>query len=583
MKLKRFWSDYLVALFLIAAFLFFIIVGEDSYIAVHDNLDLFIPQFQMMKTEGTFFAHGAGSGFLHGISRDVFASEFSLGTVFYMIMPCFYAYVCNYIAKILIGYISGRLLAKELLGDATEKYHHLINLCAFAYGCINFFPCFGIAFASIPLVVFLLLKIERTRQGETKQLVLWYLALWAYPFISYFSYIGFFILAYMVIALVWISIAKKKFDLRMLIALFVLGIGYVCFEYRLFAMMLLSDEVNIRSTMVLSDFTFGQAMHEMWDVFVNNSFHADALTKGLVMPVCMLYFVVSNIYFVVKRKWNEIFKSPFNLIILILIFDSFIYGMYTFKPMRDLVETLVPPLSGFQFDRTSFFNPFLWVCALFCVCKRIMDIDRLPTVKYIVSLVLCFTYILTILYTPTRYNDLRTTAVNMLKSRVFDNSIDDFSYREFYNTSVFEKAKADIGYDGEWSVAYGLYPAQLEYSAINTLDGYLGFYSQEYKEEFRKIIAPALDRREASRIYFDDWGARAYLYSGDEDSVVRAYKSFVPESNDLYIDVDAFKALDGTYIFSRFELSGDAVDKLTLRGVYGELTDAYMLYVYEVK
>lgn len=75
----------------------------------------------------------------------------------------------------------------------------------------------------------------------------------------------------------------------------------------------------------------------------------------------------------------------------------------------------------------------------------------------------------------------------------------DLTYREFYSTDLFEKAKEDIGYCGQWSVAYGFYPAILEYNDIATLDGYLGFYSQNYKEEFRKMIAPALDRVEESR------------------------------------------------------------------------------------
>ena len=59
--------------------------------------------------------------------------------------------------------------------------------------------------------------------------------------------------------------------------------------------------------------------------------------------------------------------------------------------------------------------------------------------------------------------------------------------------------KEDIGYEGEWSAAYGLHPAVLEYNGIATLDGYLGFYPQSYKEDFRRIIAPALERVEASR------------------------------------------------------------------------------------
>ena len=60
---------------------------------------------------------------------------------------------------------------------------------------------------------------------------------------------------------------------------------------------------------------------------------------------------------------------------------------------------------------------------------------------------------------------------------------------------------------------------------------------------------------EESRDYFDTWGARAYLYSGTELSIVNASRSYEREDKDIYIDGEAFKALGGEYLFSRIELS----------------------------
>ena len=144
-----------------------------------------------------------------------------------------------------------------------------------------------------------------------------------------------------------------------------------------------------------------------------------------------------------------------------------------------------------------------------------------------------------------------TTCYNKLYEYRHGTEVDAYNYEQFYAVELFERIKEDIGYDGEWSVAYGLHPAVLEYNDIATLDGYLGFYSQQYKEDFRKIIAPALKRVEASRIYYDDWGARVYLYSGTDDSVVSSAKTVYATDSTLYIDTEAFKDLGGTYIFSR--------------------------------
>ena len=105
------------------------------------------------------------------------------------------------------------------------------------------------------------------------------------------------------------------------------------------------------------------------------------------------------------------------------------------------------------------------------------------------------------------------------------NKLDDLNYREFYSKELFSDVKKEIGYkEGEWSVAYGMHPAILEYNGISTLDGYLGFYPQSYKEEFRKVIAPALSQNPDSAAYFDDWGARCYLYSGTDATIVMATK-----------------------------------------------------------
>ncbi len=181
---------------------------------------------------------------------------------------------------------------------------------------------------------------------------------------------------------------------------------------------------------------------------------------------------------------------------------------------------------------------------------------------------------------PSRYNDLFFTCKNKALELLKGKEADEMNFQEFYSCELFESIKQDIGYAGEWSAAYGFHPAVLEYNGIATLDGYLGFYPQSYKEDFRRIIAPALERVEASRVYYDDWGARAYLYSGTDLSVVSQFKSFTVEDKDIYIDVRAFEELGGSYIFSRFELSNAEEAGLYLVKAYEPEEAPYAVYVY---
>lgn len=570
--LTKYWFLFPITGFLVLTAGVFFGYGEHSYIAVHDNMDLFLAQYQMLKNTGSFWKHGVDVPFLGGISRDNLPSELSLYSMLYMIFPTYIAYVLGIIGKIILGMFSFRLLAKEVYPDRYMMYRPVVYMVGFAYGIIWFFPAFGFAFASIPLCVFLLIKIYR-QPG-----IWWYLALFAYPLVSYFSYHGIFILGYLVLAIVWISIRDRKVAKPLIGALFVLAAGYVVCEYRLFGQMLLSDEVTIRSTLVNPSLSLAEVAGEAVTVWKEGIFHAEDVHNKIILPICVIYFVGQNVVYLIKKQGKKIFHDPFNFVMLFIVFNSVIYGLYDFEPLRTLVETLVPPLQGWQFNRTIFFNPFLWDYALFLILIRLYDRGILTL--WAANGIICAA-VLAVIITPARYNDLYTTCYNKLYEYHHDMQPDTYNYEQFYAVDLFEEIKGDIGYDGEWSVAYGMHPAVLEYNDIATLDGYLGFYSQQYKEDFRKIIAPALERVEASRIYYDDWGARVYLYSGTDESVVSSAKTVYATDQTLYMDTEAFKALGGSYIFSRIEVSNTEELGLEQLGTYTARDGSCTVYVYK--
>lgn len=569
--LTKYWFLFPVTGFLLLTTGVFFGYGERSYIAVHDNMDLFLAQFQMLKNTGSFFKHGVNVPFLGGISRDNLPSELSLYSVLYMIFPTYTAYVLGILLKILLGMFSFRLLARELYPEKYMLYRPVIYMTGFAYGILWVFPAFGFAFASIPLCVYLLIKIYR-HAG-----IWWYAALFAYPLVSYFSYHGIFILGYLVIAVLWLSIRNKKPVWPLAAGLVVLALGYVVCEYRLFGQMLFSDEVTIRSTIVNPNLTLTEILREIATVWREGIFHADSVHGKVVLPVCVVYFLIHNGLYLWRKQGKNIFRDRFNFIMLFLIFNSVIYGLYDSEPVRSLVETLIPPLKGWQFNRTIFFNPFLWYAALFIVLIRLYDAGIWQ--MWAANAIVCVA-VLVIILTPNRYNDLYATCHNRAYEHFHGTEVDELDYGQFYAQELFTEMKEDIGYQGEWAAAYGFHPAVLEYNGIATLDGYLGFYSQQYKDDFRKVIAPALERVEATRIYYDDWGARAYLYSGTDLSIVNATKTVYATDCDIYIDAGAFRELGGEYIFSRIELGNAKEAGLRLLKSYKAKDGSCTFYVY---
>ena len=568
--LTKYWFLFPIVGFLLFEGGVFLYFGERSYIAVHDNMDLFLAQFQMLKNTDSFWKHGVDVPFLGGISRDNLPSELSLYSILYMIFPTFTAYVLGLLLKAVLAIVSFRLLAKELYPEKYLCYRPLIYMTGFVYGILNVFPAFGFAFASMPLAAYLLIRIYRK---PTKGL---YVLLFLYPLVSYFSYMGLFLLGYVVIAAIWLSIRDKKPAWPLIAGVLVLALGYVVCEYRLFAQMLLGDEVTIRSSIVSVELSAGEVLREIFTVWKDGIFHADGVHTRIVLPICVLYFFINNISYIIKKQPQLIWKDRFNFVMLFLVFNSVIYGLYDCGPVRRLVETLVPPLEGWQFNRTVFFNPFLWYCALFLVLIRIYDMGVIQ--MWAANLIICIA-ILTVILSPGRYNDLYYTCYYRTYEYFHGTEVDELDYEQFYAVDLFERIKEDIAYKGEWALAYGLHPAILEYNGIATLDGYLGFYAQQYKEDFRKIIAPALERVEESRIYYDEWGARAYLYSGMDLSIVRATKSIQATDRNIYMDAESAKALGGQLLFSRIELANAEETGLALSGSYTSEDESYTIYV----
>lgn len=566
--------------------LVFLIFRENSYIAVHDNMDLFVAHLQILKNTDTFFAQDAVLPMLGGVSRDTFGSEFSLYNILYYLLPNFWAYMTGYALKIAIGIFSFILLAKDVYGEKYAQYRPLVWVIAIAFSLIPVFPAYGIAFTSVPLIVWLLRRIycktdecEKTAGKVVKRLLL-YLGVFLYPLVSYFSYFGFFILAYIVCAVIILWIRDKRFPKGIALSCVVLALGYMVFEYRLFKEMLFGDTVTIRSTMVETNYNLIDNIKSIFNVFCQTIFHAQDSHFYWVLPVCIIGLVVINIGYVRRGEGKKIVTDSCNLTFFFLIFNAVIYGSYNWEAFRKLIFTLVPPLTGFQFNRTLYFNTFLWYALLFLIVKRLYDTQK-KKLRYLANIIV-MAAALVVMFMPQMYNDFYHTCYYHAYSIIKQKEVNDLNYREYYSEELFDKIKEDIGYDWEWSAAYGMNPAILQYNGIATLDGYLGLYEQEYKDAFRKVIAPALETAEGNRAYFDDWGARAYLYSGSDENTYAPYKELGLEDERLMIDVDAYKELGGKYIFSRVRICNQEELGLDLKGTYQDTSSPYTIYLYEV-
>lgn len=573
-SLKKDWYLYFLAVLALLQLAMFTLWGEHSFVAIHDNLDLFVAHNTIMKNQGIFFGSGQEALLLGGISRNLLGSEFSLYNILYYLFSPYTAYVIGYFLKLGIGFFSFVLLAKEIYQERFAQYKCMVFLVAAAFCMVPVFPAYGIAFVSVPLLVFLLLKIYKEPKAK------WYLLLFLYPLLSYFSYFGIFILGYMVFAFLYLWYKEKKVPVHFLWAVLILAAGYVVFEYRLFYEMLFSHTVSIRDSMVMADVTLGQSLKDMIEVLVNPGFHSQSSHKYWVFPIVIVALLGINIDYLKRKDYKAIRKSSINLTFLFLLFNCVVYGLFELQPVQKIVEMLIPPLKGFQFNRTIFFNPFLWYALFFLVLKELYERfgkqiwgKALLYAAAVMAVLIC-------MFVPQVYNDFYSNCYHHAYEMLKKTPSTQLSFKEFYSEELFSYIKEEIGYEGEWAVAYGMHPAVLEYNGIATLDGYLGLYSEEYKQQFEKLIAPALESSEEFRNTFRNSGIRAYIYSGAGENTYQPLKELRITDRKLYLDGDVFRQMGGTYIFSRIAISNEKELGLKLYGEYTHETSPYVIYVY---
>ena len=168
----------------------------------------------------------------------------------------------------------------------------------------------------------------------------------------------------------------KKLSLPLAASVPVLTAGYMAFEYRLFREIFFGNQATIRESMEVGSISLRELPKVMGEVFTDTVFHAQDSHKYWILPVCVAVLLWVNLSYLKNRQWKRMLTDPGNLILGLIFFNCLVYGLYYLEPLRSLIECLVPPLTGFQFNRTIFFNPLLWYALLFLCLKKVWDLTE---------------------------------------------------------------------------------------------------------------------------------------------------------------------------------------------------------------
>lgn len=562
--LKENWSIVLAILFCAIALVYCIVVKDRIYIEVHDFLDGQATYYKILKDYGLFWSLGKKAPILGGIDRDYLFSDLKVYSWLYMIFPNLAAIIIGWFLKIIISIFSFVFLGKTIYTNERDK--NIFIMIGLIYGVLPTYPTSAFGFASLPLILTMLIKLYHENNWK------YYLFIFLYPLLSEFSFFGMFICGYIVVFFLIDWIVKKKPAVRMLVALFAISLGYIITEWRLFYIILFSKEETIRSTFIVHYLDWSNAFDEFYKVFVYGHYHSGSLHTYIILPICLIYLLCINVKYILDMNKKKILTDPYNWIMIWQIINC---GFYVFDQMEwfsIFLTKVLPILKGFSFARMLWFSPFLWYFSFMIILTRLR-------LRRVLKTLICTMALVFVCIIPTKYNHIHKNIINLyiLEADALDNA-EYLTYGEFYSSGLFDQIKEDINYDGEWSVAYGMHPSVLIYNDISTLDGYISYYSKDYKSAFRKLIEPDFVYDKYNENYYDEWGARAYIFSKDID--YQPYRQMKTNEGKLLINMDVFKEMGGKYIFSRVKITNAEELDIVELGAYTDEKSPYTIWVY---
>ncbi|PLR68648.1 DUF6044 family protein [Bacillus sp. UMB0893] len=541
----------LLAIALYVAPLF--ILKEEAHVRVHDNLDSNLAWFKVLTANDNLFK-GLNENLpqiINGLPRNALGSELNIQIWLYKWLPTMSAYALTQTITRVFAFFGMYLLLKtHFLKE--QQYTFIIAGTALAFALTPFWPPGMLSTLGMPLALWAFLNIRKGDHSWHNVAVLTLL-----PFYSSFVLGFFFFLA--ALSILWIAdlIREKKWNFPFLLSIAYMTLVYFIVEYRLIYSFLFSTEPNSRDEYFHARLPLWHVIKLTFKNFVLGHTHVMTVHGLIILPVTLVaMYVVFR-----KGKWKS--EKPFVLLFILNFILSAWYAFWFYKGWLPLTNRF-HFLDTFNFARFHFLRPIIIYMGFALGLKILLSQLRLKRV--IGACILAQICLLGI------FND---EIVYQKKPSV----------KEFYAEEQFDEIKKYIGMPvEEYRVAsLGIHPAIAQYNGFFTLDTYNNFYPLTYKYQFRRIIENELSKNNRVRIYFDEWGGRCYLFSSELGKHYMYKKNSTKRLKDLELNIEPFKQMGGTYIFSGLPIDHPDQNQLVLDKVFNSPDSAWRIYLYKVK
>ncbi|SFE22144.1 hypothetical protein SAMN05216238_11073 [Lentibacillus persicus] len=542
----------LIACLIIAVYLSpYYILGEDTHIRVHDNLDSNIVWYKLLAESGQFFAMSELPNVINGLPRSTLATPFDFMVWLYVLFEPMTAYTIGQTVMRFAAFIGMYLLLRRFIGSKW-----IIAGVAMTFAMLPFWPSGWLSIAGLPLAFYVFLSI-RDRGWQTP----WYhwLTLILMPFFSSFILTFVFFLSLMGVLWLFDWIRRKQSNWALFTATAVMSSIYLIKNYMiLYSMFIDEGFTSHREELDLGHNSLSETFSLFSENFLTGHTHDMAINTYIVLPVIGIALLVAAFHRV-KPKW---------LLIMVLTNAalSLWYAFWYWEGWR-IVKDNFMIANTFNFSRIHFFDPMLWYIALALALWILWKHMRFG--KTFVALIII----------------AQSLSLFWLNEEVKYERLGMPTYAEFYSEELFESIEDYIGREqSEYHVvSIAMHPTIAQFNGFYTLDTYNNSYPLNYKHQFREIIAPELEKNASLENYFDTWGGRLYMYVAELGENYIFTKNSDKTLDNLNINTDALREMGGDYIFSALPIENHEENQLAFERSFENSESIYKIYLYQVE
>lgn len=579
----------------------YLILGEGSVFPVHDQLDETIMTYVL---NARHFPVGGDTVFpelLGGIRASGMQPSAVLFILLYRFLPVSAAFVVQYLIVSIAGFFGMYGSVKEITGSGI-----LALASAGCFVLLPIQPVYGLSVSGVPLLLYCFLCLHQRKHvaGSFGGILLFGLT-------THLVLIGYVVLGFWLLAVLWMWVKKRHNRWIYLGFVWLTGI-YIGVNHSLFSELLLGkgSYVSHREELVNYALPFWETVK---GVFLESAQHAPSLHGRLILPI----FLLLVLGLVCCRKWEPKRRRRLSAAwagMAVLAGIAILYGICHLPLVVDYKNGCSGFLRYFQLERFYWLYPAGWYlefalcCSVWwsgeaCRVESIVTEDGKPEAaepedgkpKAAKPEVSCAAggyqalkfILLVILLLPTMQL-IKTESYFYLNVNQINNGSGITGYitwESYYAEELMEQLEEAIGREPEtYRVAHlGMSPAPALMHGFYTADGYSNNYSLEYKHLFRQVIEKELAKNEQTRLYFDQWGSRCYLFNGSTGNAWMLGKAMEIKYEGLELDLAALRNLGCEYIFSAGEIVDWEKMGLDFLGYYETDTSFWGVWLYGLK